>query len=105
MENGRSRLQQAQQDVDEVCDIMMDNLNKASEREGKLGELEDRADQLLEQSKVFSKTATQVKQKKQWENMKLKVILAIIVGVVVLAIIIVLIVSLTGSKKNEGEGP
>lgn len=49
------------------------------------------------QSKVFSKTATQVKQKKQWENMKLKVILAIIVGLVVLAIIIVLIVSLTPS--------
>lgn len=54
-ENGRSRLQQAQQDVDEVCDIMMDNLNKASEREGKLGELEDRADQLLEQVNKMAK--------------------------------------------------
>ncbi|KAG7318608.1 hypothetical protein KOW79_018363 [Hemibagrus wyckioides] len=82
MENGRSRLQQAQQDVEEVREIMLDNLNKANEREGKLGDLENRADQLLEQSKVFSKTANQVKQKKQWENIKMKVILAIIVGVV-----------------------
>lgn len=50
-ENGQSRLQQAQQDVEEVREIMLDNLNKASEREGKLGELENRADQLLEQVK------------------------------------------------------
>lgn len=48
-ENGHSRLQQAQQDVEEVREIMLDNLNKASEREGKLGDLENRADQLLEQ--------------------------------------------------------
>lgn len=47
-ENGRSRLQQAQDDVNEVTDIMLDNLNKASEREGKLGELENRADELRE---------------------------------------------------------
>ncbi|MCI4392430.1 hypothetical protein PGIGA_G00145750 [Pangasianodon gigas] len=88
MENGRSRLQQAQQDVEEVREIMLENLNKANEREGKLGDLENRADQLLEQSKVFSKTANQVKQKKQWENMKMKVILAVIVGVVVVAVVI-----------------
>ncbi|XP_058231577.1 vesicle-associated membrane protein 5 [Hemibagrus wyckioides] len=94
MENGRSRLQQAQQDVEEVREIMLDNLNKANEREGKLGDLENRADQLLEQSKVFSKTANQVKQKKQWENIKMKVILAIIVGVVVM-VVIVTAVSLT----------
>lgn len=48
-ENGQSRLQQAHQDVEEVRVIMLDNLNKASEREGKLGELENRADNLLEQ--------------------------------------------------------
>ncbi|XP_053466472.1 vesicle-associated membrane protein 5 [Ictalurus furcatus] len=92
MENGHSRLQQAQQDVEEVREIMLDNLNKASEREGKLGDLENRADQLLEQSKVFSKTANQVKRKTQWENMRLKVILGVIIGVIVLVIIIVPVV-------------
>ncbi|KAB5528290.1 hypothetical protein PHYPO_G00138570 [Pangasianodon hypophthalmus] len=92
MENGRSQLQQAQQDVEEVRVIMLENLNKASEREGKLGDLENRADQLLEQSKVFSKTANQVKQKKQWENMKMKVILAVIVGVVVVVAVVIIAV-------------
>lgn len=46
-ENGKSRLQQAQEDVEEVKDIMLDNLNKADERSGKLEDLEDRAEQLL----------------------------------------------------------
>lgn len=47
-ENGKSRLQQAQEDVEEVKHIMLDNLKKADERSGKLEDLEDRADQLLE---------------------------------------------------------
>lgn len=45
-ENGKSRLQQAQEDVEEVRVIMLDNLNKADERSGKLDDLEDRADEL-----------------------------------------------------------
>lgn len=47
LENGKSRLQQTQEDVDEVRDIMLENLKKADERSGKLEDLEDRADQLL----------------------------------------------------------
>lgn len=47
-ENGKSRLEQTQEEVEEVKVIMLDNLNKAEERSGKLGELEDRADVLLE---------------------------------------------------------
>ncbi|XP_046697255.1 vesicle-associated membrane protein 5 isoform X3 [Silurus meridionalis] len=89
MENGKSQLQQAQDDVEEVRGIMLDNLNKASEREGKLGDLENRADNLLEQSKVFSKTANQVKQKKRWENNRLKVIIGVICAVVLISVIII----------------
>lgn len=47
-QDGKSRLQQAQEDVEEVTDIMLDNLNKANERGVKLEDLEDRADELLE---------------------------------------------------------
>lgn len=46
-ENGKSRLQQAQEDVEEVKVIMLDNLNKADERSDKLDDLEGRADELL----------------------------------------------------------
>ncbi|XP_042344912.1 vesicle-associated membrane protein 5 [Plectropomus leopardus] len=91
MENGKSRLQQAQEEVEEVKVIMLDNLNKADERSGKLGELEDRADELLAKSKAFERTANQVKQKKRWENSKMKVVF-IVVGVVTAAVIIGLII-------------
>ncbi|XP_024273649.1 vesicle-associated membrane protein 5-like isoform X2 [Oncorhynchus tshawytscha] len=90
-ENGKNRLQQAQKEVEEVKVIMLDNLNKADERSGKLGELENRADELLEKSKAFSKSAGRVKQQKWWEHMKMKVLLSSI-GVVVAAIIIGIVV-------------
>ncbi|XP_031661281.1 vesicle-associated membrane protein 5 isoform X2 [Oncorhynchus kisutch] len=90
-ENGKNRLQQAQKEVEEVKVIMLDNLNKADERSGKLGELENRADELLEKSKAFSKSAGRVKQQKWWEHMKMKVLLSGI-GVVVAAIIIGIVV-------------
>ncbi|XP_051524499.1 vesicle-associated membrane protein 5-like [Myxocyprinus asiaticus] len=90
MENGQSRLRQAQESVEEVKVIMLDNLNKAEERSGKLGELDNRAEQLLQKSKSFSRTATKVKQKKRWENIKCKVI---IVAVVVLIIIVAVVVA------------
>ncbi|XP_030647329.1 vesicle-associated membrane protein 5 isoform X1 [Chanos chanos] len=100
MMNGKSRLQQAQEEVEEVKVIMLDNLNKADERAGKLGELENRADQLLEKSKAFQKTTTQVKQKKRWENIKMKVILGSIAAVVVLLIVILLLVYLLPSNSG-----
>lgn len=91
MENGKSRLQQTKEEVEEVKDIMLDNLNKAEERSGKLGELEDRADMLLAKSKAFEKTSNQVKQQKRWENKKMKVVF-IGIGVVTAVIIIGLII-------------
>ncbi|XP_051278858.1 vesicle-associated membrane protein 5 [Dicentrarchus labrax] len=91
MENGKSRLQQAQEDVEEVKVIMLDNLSKADERGDKLDDLEGRADELLEKSKTFSKKTNQVKQQKRWENKKMKW-LFIGIGVVVAIIIIGLII-------------
>ncbi|XP_051981844.1 vesicle-associated membrane protein 5-like isoform X2 [Xyrauchen texanus] len=108
--NGQSRLRQAQEGVEEVKVIMLDNLNKADERSGKLGELENRADQLLEKSKSFSKTSTKVKQKKRWENNKYKYIIAAVVATVILIIIVAVAMSLskegtiTPTVKSEAEG-
>jgi len=48
-ENGQNRLRQAQENVEEVKVIMLDNLMKADERTVKLGDLDNRAEQLLEQ--------------------------------------------------------
>ncbi|XP_073323152.1 vesicle-associated membrane protein 5 [Pagrus major] len=101
MENGKSRLQQAQETVDEVTVIMMDNMNKAEERSGKLEDLEDRADDLLAKSKTFEKTANKVKQQKRWENNKMKMVfigVGVVAAVVIIGLIIFAIVDGTGGQ-------
>ncbi|XP_068166110.1 vesicle-associated membrane protein 5 isoform X2 [Antennarius striatus] len=95
MENGKSRLQQAQEDVEEVTVIMQDNLNKANERSGKLDDLEGRAEELLAKSKNFEKTTSQVKQKKRWESKKMKYIfigVGVVAGLIIIGLIIFAIV-------------
>ncbi|CAL9708731.1 unnamed protein product [Knipowitschia caucasica] len=100
MDNGKSRLQKTQEEVDEVKVIMLDNLNKADERAGKLSDLEERADMMLLKSKAFEKTTVKVKQQKQWQNNKMKIIF-IGVGIAVGAVIIGLIVyAIVESAQN-----
>ncbi|KAL2092177.1 hypothetical protein ACEWY4_011975 [Coilia grayii] len=81
---------------------MLDNLNKAEERTGKLGELENRADELLKQGQGFAKTAAKVKRKKQWENIKLKVLIGGMISVVIVVIILVAVLTNTDSTGSEG---
>ncbi|XP_024130509.1 vesicle-associated membrane protein 5 [Oryzias melastigma] len=90
MENGKSKLQQMQDDAEEVKVIMLDNLQKADERREKMSNLEDRADDLLEQSKQFEKKTNTLRQQKWWENKRAKVFLGIGVaaGLVILGLII-----------------
>ncbi|XP_047448391.1 vesicle-associated membrane protein 5 [Mugil cephalus] len=91
MEDGKNRLQQTQEQVEEVKLIMVDNLNKAEEREDKLGDLEVRAEDLQLKSKAFEKTTKQVKQQKQCENKKMKYVF-IGVGVAAACVILGLII-------------
>ncbi|XP_006625614.2 vesicle-associated membrane protein 5 [Lepisosteus oculatus] len=86
-DSGNSMLQETQEQAEEVKVIMLENYNKAQERHGKLEDLEDRSNMLLEKSKGFSKTTGKVVQKKRWEHIKMKLLLVFIV-VLVLAIII-----------------
>ncbi|KAM3867708.1 vesicle-associated membrane protein 5 [Diretmus argenteus] len=98
-ENGRDRLQQTQDEVEEVRVIMLDNLNKADERGVKLDELENRADELRVMSEKFERTTNKVKHKKMWDNMKMKVVMIsviVLVALIVLGLIIYAIVNAAG---------
>ncbi|KAM4576863.1 vesicle-associated membrane protein 5 [Odontesthes bonariensis] len=91
MENGNGQLERLQGDVEEVKGIMLDNLNKTEERGDKLSDLDVRAEELLQKGKAFEKTANQVKQKKRWENKKMKVVfigIGVVAGLVILGLII-----------------
>ncbi|KAI5139139.1 Vesicle-Associated Membrane Protein 3 [Manis pentadactyla] len=82
------RLQQTQNQVDEVVDIMRINVDKVLERDQKLSELDDRADALQAGASQFETSAAKLKRKYWWKNCKMW---AIGIGVVVIVIIIIVV--------------
>ena len=64
------RMAQQQAQVDEVCGIMKDNLEKVLERDSKLNELDERADALQDGASQFEKQAGKLKNKFWLQNLK-----------------------------------
>ncbi|KAM5270566.1 vesicle-associated membrane protein 3 isoform 1-T1 [Hipposideros larvatus] len=85
------RLQQTQNQVDEVVDIMRVNVDKVLERDQKLSELDDRADALQAGASQFETSAAKLKRKYWWKNCKMW---AIGISVVVIIIIIIIVLPL-----------
>ncbi|KAL4677020.1 hypothetical protein H8957_008405 [Semnopithecus entellus] len=81
------RLQQTQNQVDEVVDIMRVNVDKVLERDQKLSELDDRADALQAGASQFETSAAKLKRKYWWKNCKMWAI-----GITVLVIFIIIII-------------
>lgn len=65
-----NRLRQTQAQVDEVVGIMRTNVEKVLERDQKLSELDDRAEALQQGASQFEVSATKLKRKYWWQNMK-----------------------------------
>jgi len=82
------RLQQAQQQVGEVVDIMRVNVEKVLERDTKLSELDQRADNLQEGASQFQTQANRLKRKYWWQNLKFMIIIGVVIAVVLLIIIV-----------------
>lgn len=97
---GPSKLEQAQQQVNEVVGIMRVNVEKVLERDQKLSELDSRAEALQEGGKRFEQQAQKLKRKYWWKNIKMMIIMGTI-GVVLLIIIIGMYkVKLSGIYKS-----
>ncbi|XP_012784046.1 vesicle-associated membrane protein 5 [Ochotona princeps] len=84
-------LERCQRQAEEVTEIMLNNFDKVLERDGKLAELEQRSDQLLDMSSAFSKTTKTLAQKKRWENARCRIYLGLAVALSLLVILIVLL--------------
>lgn len=80
------RMAQQQAQVDEVCGIMKDNVEKVLERDARLIELDERADALQDGASQFEKQAGKLKNKFWMENLK-SIIMMGIVAIVLLLII------------------
>ncbi|XP_045436919.1 vesicle-associated membrane protein 5 isoform X2 [Pipistrellus kuhlii] len=99
------KLEQCQRQADEVTEIMLNNFDKVLERDGKLSELEQRSNQLLDMSSAFSKTTKTLAQKKRWENIRWRVCLGLVVGGGLLIILIVLLVIFLPQRSEGSSGP
>ncbi|XP_012368104.1 vesicle-associated membrane protein 3 [Octodon degus] len=81
------RLQQTQNQVEEVVDIMRVNADKVLERDQKLSGLDDRVNALQAGASQFEMSAAKLKRKYWWKNCKMWAI-----GISMLVIIIVIII-------------
>ncbi|XP_053257424.1 vesicle-associated membrane protein 5 isoform X2 [Podarcis raffonei] len=108
---GENNLKRCQGEAEQVTEIMLENYNKVLDREGKLSKLDERADELRNQSAAFSKTTGTVARQMRWKNMKWKVILVgVVAGVIILILAIVLYFTLPSSANMDtpakaGGGP
>ncbi|XP_023346804.1 vesicle-associated membrane protein 2 [Eurytemora carolleeae] len=96
-ETNGSKITETRKQVDEVTDVMRTNMTRILEREGKLGELELRADQLQTDSQQFQQTGVKLKRQFYWENMKMK----ILIGSCVVLVIIIIIASVASSFSTS----
>ncbi|XP_074033274.1 synaptobrevin-like [Leptinotarsa decemlineata] len=96
---GPSKLEQTQQQVNEVVNIMRLNVEKVLEREQKLPELHSRAEALHEGGKGFKQQAEKLKKKLWWKNIKMMLVMGLI-GVIILIIIIVSLINSGGDNSN-----
>nr|XP_054312493.1 vesicle-associated membrane protein 5-like [Pongo pygmaeus] len=81
-------LEQCQRQANKVTEITLNNFDKVLEHDGKLAELEQCPDQLLDMSSAFSKTTKTLAQKKCWENICCRIYLGLVMGGSLLIILI-----------------
>ncbi|QQP41608.1 Uncharacterized protein FKW44_016032, partial [Caligus rogercresseyi] len=70
-----ARLEETRRPGGRGSNIMKVNVEKMLERDGKLGQLEERADRLQEGTEQFHRSAVRIKRKQFWQNMKMKIII------------------------------
>ncbi|XP_033752937.1 synaptobrevin-B-like [Pecten maximus] len=86
-------LDELREEAQEVTDIMMDNVVKIRDREGKLDDLCEKAESLNATTEMFQKTSVSIR-RKQWLKNKKRTIMLIAAGVCCLIIITIVLMIL-----------
>ena len=90
-DSNQAGLEPLVQQVEEVAGIMKENRDKVLEREGKLSDLDDRANNLNAAATKFNTNSTAVKKKMWWENVKTKLCIGVSSFIIVILIIIIIL--------------
>ncbi|XP_030624292.1 vesicle-associated membrane protein 8 [Chanos chanos] len=83
-----TKLNQVQDQVNDVKVILKDNINKVLERGERLDDLIGKTDDLQATAESFQKTSTRVARKYWWKNTKMIIIISVIVVIIIVLIIL-----------------
>ena len=89
-QSGLSKLDHVQQRIDEVVLVMHDNVNKVLERDIKLEEIQDKAEDLKEGADRFHRTSKQLKRKMLYQNTKVTMMMVLLIIIIVVTLVLVL---------------
>jgi len=90
-------IKELRKQTNEVEGVLKNNVEMLVEREGKLNDLEEKAQNLEEGASQFHKNAVQVKKKMWWEHTKAKLGIGGAVTLIILIIIIIIVVKTQAS--------
>lgn len=91
----RSRLEEVQIEIDSIVGTMRGNVEKVLERDIKLGDLEDKTEQLKDGAQRFSVTSKRLKQRMWWNNCQSTTCLVLVVLCVLIIVGVILGVTLS----------
>ncbi|CAF1162506.1 unnamed protein product [Didymodactylos carnosus] len=96
----RSQLEYAQNDVNQVVQIMKENIVKVIDRDEKLTHLDKQVEDLSNDAMQFQTNARHVKRKQCWKNVKMWIILIILLLVIII-VVVTLTVTLVNQRNND----
>eukprot|EP00079_Xenopus_tropicalis_P033798 XP_017947569.1 PREDICTED: vesicle-associated membrane protein 8 isoform X2 [Xenopus tropicalis] len=101
-----NNLELCQRNAEEVKVLMKKNVDTVIEREGKISDLEDRSNDLLNMACNFQKTAQTVERHTRWQKWRWYIIAGgiVIVIVIILIVIIVLFTLPNNETPNNASG-
>jgi len=98
------QLSTLQGQVKEVTGVMSQNIESVVQRGEKLDDLMDKTEDLESATATFAKTASKIKKKYWWKNLKMKIIIAIVVFVIIVGITLAIVFgsgALNGSSDDD----
>ncbi|XP_033752924.1 vesicle-associated membrane protein 3-like [Pecten maximus] len=90
-------LDELREEAQEVTDIMMDNVVKIRDREGKLDDLCEKAESLNASTEMFQRTSVLIRRKQWWRNKKMTVLLIVVGACFLVLLTVVITLSASGS--------
>lgn len=87
-DEGRSKLQNLQNTLDDTAGMMRDNLEAINQRGEVLEDIDNRAYSLQNNATLFNKSANEVRKTMWKKNLKLKLCVALIVIIIIIVVVV-----------------